>query len=104
MKVKVVNAGDATEIFISDGGNATIWHNGEHMVTQYYQSRLSNFNFATCENDEHDWVELSEGKAYMKDWPKYQSLTSEMVQDAINWLVCGAIVTEIIKLEGNCYG
>jgi hypothetical protein len=104
MKAKVVTAGDATEIFISDGGNATIWHNGEHMVTQYYQSRLTEFNFDTCENDEHDWEELSEGKAYMKDWEKDQELTEEMITDAIGWLVCFEEITEIIKIEGECHG
>ena len=92
MKAKVIfNSIDEVDIFTSDGGVATLHHNGEHIVTTYYQDRAS-------EDDESIWEKLSEGKVYMKDWEGRDIVDDEMIEDAVNWL-CPTFEVTIIKIK-----
>lgn len=69
------------DLFAPDGGVAVIRHNGEHMLTDYYQERID------PEWDEEEiWDKLAEGEMYVQDWENEQYLTNEMIDDAINWL------------------
>lgn len=63
----------------ADGGVATVYHNGDHMVSEYYQSR--------CSEREPNWELLAEGKMYIHDWEGKQSVDSEIIIDALHWLV-----------------
>lgn len=84
-KIKVVQD-DQFEysIYMEDGGTATVHHNGEHMITTYYQNRLKNFNINDLDNIDFD--EVTEGNAYIKDWESKQDIDQEIIYDAINWL------------------
>ena len=88
IKYRVIEDGNAEyTIVVEDGGVATLHHNGYHMLTTYYQDRVT-------EETSKDtiWDELAEGKVYIKDWegitdaPTDKQL-EEMVIDALNWLV-----------------
>jgi hypothetical protein len=81
LTVEVVQGVEDTDIFMSDGGVATLHHNGEHMVTTYYQDRITSERYA-----EDMWDELAEGKTYCKDWEGEDKTTTEMITDAILWL------------------
>ena len=70
--VVVYNQED-TDIFMSDGGVATINFNGEHMVTTYYQTRVED-----AENNDEVWEIVAEGKAYCKDWEDDQKVMFNM--------------------------
>lgn len=73
------------DIIMSDGGHASIHHNGEHMLTTYYQSRLD----LSIDNVDDMLTDLSNGKAYHNDWEGEDELSDEMIKDAIDWLVVG---------------
>lgn len=68
------------DIYLSDGGVASLHHNGSHMVTTYYQSRIKDIN------NPNNWEILSEGKVYTKDWEDRQEADDDMILDAIIWL------------------
>ncbi len=96
MKAKVIFTSESeADIFISDGGVATLHHNGEHIITTYYQDRVV---AEELNNDESIWEKLSEGKAYIKDWEGRDIIDDEMIEDAVNWLCVGYEVT-IIKIK-----
>ena len=81
MKATVEYTVGQTECTIrtQDGGIATCHHNGEHMLTEYYQNRTHEIK--------PNWCELAEGKMYIKDWEDKQTIDSEIIMDALNWLV-----------------
>lgn len=88
IKYRVIEDGDAEyTIVVEDGGVATLHHNGHHMLTTYYQDRITEET-----SKDEIWDELAEGKAYIKDWegiteaPTKKEL-EEMVMDAVDWLV-----------------
>lgn len=77
--IEYESGGTEATIRTADGGIATCHHNGEHMITEYCQSRTH--------EREPNWEELAEGKMYIKDWEDKQSIDSEIIMDALNWLV-----------------
>lgn len=86
-----------TEVIVitHDGGIATInLEDPEHVYTTYYQARIDRLALATTNPitiTDEEWVTLAEGKAYHKDWDGIsQTLTMEMILDAVSWLVLGA--------------
>ena len=85
--VKYENGTTEAIIRLADGGIATCFHNGSHMVTEYYQSR-------TFDKDP-DFDKLAEGKKYIKDWENKHFIDSEIIKDALNWLVSPAPEFEI---------
>jgi hypothetical protein len=96
MKAKVIFTSESeADIFISDGGVATLHHNGEHIVTTYYQDRVV---AEELNDDESIWEKLSEGKVYMKDWEGRDIVDDEMIEDAVNWL-CPNFEVTIIKIK-----
>ena len=93
MKARIIyldTSNTECDIFMSDGGVASIHHNGEHIITTYYQDRCDS-------EDEYIWEKLSEGKVYCKDWEGEDKITDEMLEDAVQWLYMGGN-TEIIKV------
>ena len=75
---------DEFDIIVEDGGVVSIHHNGESLVSTYYQSRITEDM-----SPEDFWDELGSGKAYMKDWPDGTHIDA-IIQDALNWLVLPA--------------
>lgn len=72
------------DIIIEDGGVVSVYHNGDNLVSMYYQNRI------TKEMDpEEFWDDLGSGKAYIKDWTDGIS-KDEIILDALNWLVLPA--------------
>ncbi len=72
------------DVIVEDGGVVSVHHNGENLVSTYYQSRI------TQDMDPVDfWDELGSGKAYMKDWPD-GTHRDAIIQDALDWLVLPA--------------
>lgn len=62
-----------------DGGIATCHHNGAHMLTEYYHER--------SQEREPNWDELAKHKMSIKDWESKQEIDTEIIMDALNWLV-----------------
>ena len=79
--IAVENTTDVT-ILLSDGGVATVHDNGEGMVTDLYQSRI------TCipEEGQDFFDEVSEGTMYCNDWAGESVATDTMIGEAIEWL------------------
>lgn len=69
------------DVITEDGGIATIYHNGENMVTMYYENRLT-----TIDPKEDIWEQLSYSKAYMKDWDDTMEM-EDIIKNALEWLV-----------------
>ena len=69
------------DVIAEDGGVVAIHHNDEHLVSTYYQTRISN----DIDPDEI-WETLAEGKAYVKDWPD-GTHRDTIILDALDWLV-----------------
>lgn len=79
MKYNIIKEDDGVIIRTEDGGLASVYHNGNHMVTQYIQDRFF--------TKEIDWDLVSESKQYMFDWEDKQEADEETIEDALNWLV-----------------
>jgi len=79
---------EEADIVIEDGSIASIYHNGEHIITNLYQSRI--------DLDSNDYFEnlANNSKIYLKDWDKYQNINNEIVEDAVTWLVFGTDLTD----------
>lgn len=69
------------DIITEDGGIASVYHNGDNMVTNYYQTRLTEIN-----KDEYIWDELSNSKVYCHDWDG-EPTKEQLITDALDWLV-----------------
>jgi|JFJP01.1.fsa_nt_gi hypothetical protein len=86
--ILVVSDNGEMDIFLLDGGVATIHHNGERFLTTYIQNRatpddLRNPDFWTSDV-------MSDSKQYIKDWkPTQKYISSKMILDAARWLLAG---------------
>lgn len=97
MKAKVVfESANEADLYMSDGGVATFHHNGEGILTTYYESRFIPEE-TKLEEDQTMWDFLGEGKTYTKEWPGQHEITDEMIEDAVVWL-CPIIKTTIVKI------
>ena len=89
MKAKVIfDTENEADVYMSDGGVASFHHNGEHMITTYYQDRIE-YGY----NEEDIWEKLAEGKVYCSDWKDKHIVDDEMIEDAVAWLYCGGYTT-----------
>jgi len=95
MKAKIVfYLKDEADLYMSDGGVATFHHNGEGILTTYYQDRFIPEE-TQLEEEQTMWDVLAEGKVYHKEWVGQHTITDEMIDDAINWL-CPMIKVGVI--------
>ncbi len=87
MTAKVIYSNNQeADVMMSDGGVATFHHNGEHMLTTYYQDRVV---AEELEEDETIWDRIGQGKASCNAWEDKQEVDDEMIEDAIEWLAPG---------------
>jgi hypothetical protein len=75
---KLISNNEAT-IVTEDGGVATVHHNGQNLVTTYYQLRVEQF-------DDDMWDILQEGKQYLKNWTSKQEVDEDTIHAALEWL------------------
>jgi len=80
-KFRVEFNGEDTDVLAPDGGVAVIRHNGEMMLTDYYQEKID-----PSWDEDDKWDLLAEGKMYCKEWPGEDEITDEIIDDAIGWL------------------
>lgn len=81
MKYRIIrNIDDEFDVITEDGGVASVHHNGFHLITTYYQTRLTDIS------GENVWDELSDGEIHLKDWEEGAS-EQEIIKDALDWLV-----------------
>jgi hypothetical protein len=73
-----------TLIICEDGGVATLHHNGEHIIAELYQNRVTKNTLLSNMFDE-----LSEGKMYIKDYPNDNVVNSVHIKECAEWLYCG---------------
>jgi hypothetical protein len=72
------------DLITEDGGIASIYHNGDNFISNYYQTRLTEID-----ENEDIWEQLGEGKVYCKDWSQEDNKQS-MINDALSWLVASS--------------
>jgi len=85
MTAKVIHTDDGIDILMSDGGVATIHHNGDNFVTTCYQDRIDKVE--DYYNEVDIWEQLAEGKAYCGDIdPSIEEITPEIIAELIAWL------------------
>jgi gas vesicle protein len=89
-KIKVLvifrdSRNDEADIYLQDGGVASIYTNDEGLKTNYYQNRIE--RKLTQESADNLFDILGEGKMYVKDWQQEKKrVDDEVINDAINWL------------------
>jgi len=121
-KVKYAVIKETTEemfVIIQDGGVASCYNNGEHLISEYYRERLTKDalikieKFQTLEEDdeigseyEQIWSFLGEGEMYAKDWdgsdeesPLKQEWDEEVIEDMLNWLYISTDAIEFERVE-----
>lgn len=103
----IVDSNEEMFVILQDGGVASCYNNGEHLITEYYQDRLTKESF---DEEESIWDELGEGKLYIKDWdgsdedsPFKEEWDEEVIQDMLQWLYASteAIEFERVELDWN---
>ena len=73
------------DIFMQDGGVASVYHNTENLVTDYYQDRIE--KKLTPKRFDELWDTLADGKSYYNYWPEdKEEVDDEVIQDAAEWL------------------
>lgn len=90
VKYMVVNTDDGVDIRVEDGGVSYIYQ-ATCLSTIYHQDRTKDIDI--------DWDELSEGKAYYKDWCDKEEIDEEMIQDALEWLYVSTEEFKFVKVE-----
>ena len=80
-------------VVLEDGGIGTLHHNGSYMVTECYQSRLETF-------DVDVWEYLGNGKMYVNEWPEYQTIHNNLLDNIVKWLTGGS--NPIMRLSYEC--
>lgn len=96
VKYAVTDSGDSgVTVIVQDGGIATCHNNGEHLITEYYHSRIEKENVGA----EDFWDILGEGEMSIKDWEGKEKWDEEVVEDMLNWLYCSTDIIEFVKCE-----
>lgn len=80
---------NSIDIITEDGGIACVYHNGENLVTHYYQTKLTDIS-----KDNYVWDELSNGSIYCNDWDG-EPTRDEIVSDALSWLASSVTEWEL---------
>lgn len=70
-----------TTILCENGGVATLHFNGEHMVAELYQKRITKDTDLLTMFDE-----LSEGKKYIEDYPNDNQVYPNHIKECAEWL------------------
>lgn len=97
MKARVYyHTRDEADIFMEDGGAATLHWTGEYMLATYYQDRMKPEDVPEGESI---WDILAEGKAYCNEYQNDDEVTDEMILEAISWL--GGTVENGFEREFN---
>lgn len=86
VKVLVIRSKDGADIFIEDGGVASVFYSDASecgkFVTDYYQRRI----IKPVKSFDKLWENLAEGSMYSHDWDNKKSVDKEIIDDAIGWL------------------
>lgn len=70
-----------TIILCEDGGVATLHHNGEHIIAELYQNRITkDTDLSTM------FEELAEGKMYIQDYPEDNQVYPNHIKECAEWL------------------
>ena len=90
MKVKVFIHGlHEASIYMEDGSTSDIYHNGENMAIQFWQTRLDKhdgFVFDNLNEGNIVFTNLSEGKSYIEDRPLEElNISLSCIKKAIDW-------------------
>lgn len=80
-RVIISSVDESFDIITENGGVAYFHYADNNFVTKYFERSLRD-----CTNSNYVWDELSEGKAYTKDWEGAPTF-NEVVKDALGWLV-----------------
>jgi hypothetical protein len=77
---------------VDDGGIATIRHNGERFLTDYYHDR--------DDNDIPNWEKLAEGKMSCREWPEdIEEISNVMIGEALEWLYVSSEEVQFRRVE-----
>jgi len=86
--ILVVSDNREMDIFLLDGGVASIHHNGFNFLTTYIQNRVTPDDLRNPDLWNTDVI--TDSKQYLKDWkPTQKHISSKMVLDAARWLLAG---------------
>ena len=85
------------DLFLRDGSTASFYHNGEYLVTVFYQKRLD----GELKNYSQIWTSLAKGKVYLRDVLKDEHVTDEIIINAIDWLHFPNQDFDLIKVKSK---
>ena len=88
---------DETEmmVIVQDGGIATCYHNGSHILTEYYQNRIEKDDVGS----EEFWDILADGNIFCKDWEDKQTWDEEIINNMLEWLYVSTVDVVFVKCE-----
>ena len=94
--------GFGIDVIMQDGGMAYAYHNGEHLILNFYQSRIPN-NLSESEDSLMDALTdvQSESKMYCKDLPDKQKFDDEVIDELVDWLCPGINGIELNRINMN---
>jgi hypothetical protein len=74
---------DSAVLILEDGSISSYYHNGDNVVVEYYQDRLTP-DMLDCEDI--PWDRLSEGKMYVQDLMEEDMLGESVIQSMLWWM------------------
>jgi len=72
-----------TIIITEDGGIASTYHNGEHIILELYRMRVKKKITSISKM----WEDLSEGKMSSKDFRRNQKVSKNIIDTGLKWLM-----------------
>ncbi len=90
---------DEITIICEDGGVGSAYHNGEHIVVEHYQDRIT-----PDTNLDDMWDILAEGKLYLGDYEGVDEVNDEIINDIMDWMYMATspIEKELITVTEFC--
>jgi len=79
--------------WFSDGGVASCYHNEEHMVAECYYDRIDPKKIQIPSESYDIWEELEGSKVSVKDFPKTNYITEDIINYILNWMCTDELVS-----------
>lgn len=95
---------DSGTLLAQDGGIATIWHNGKHIIGQCYRERLDVDQLMKGINEALEDIFNNSSNSSMLDFEGQDYILPSQLEELADWLICprqGEFIDNLIYLDNS---